>query len=529
MRICVDGDLIVARFKDISLGVLFVIGHQLFLADLNVDSLGSAGLQHAGLLELYEVCGSLLNAAVGVRRIGVYFDDVLTCYAAGIGDVNCEGDGIAVVGDLAHLLCEGRIRQTISERILYEAVIVEEAFCGCCLIETIADIDAFYIVYERRNCCGLCAGEADGGVLELFHVSVVEVTKVVPPRSLFEIVNQCINGLRGRIDLTGNDFAKCGHADVSAGSCPDEALDLRILLNETKLECVGAVVNDDYVFKVGADQLDHFSLAVVQLQIVVACVPVVALVEGIVIGCCSVGCAVLIGAVDDRLHVSGKVCAFSAGTGDNDHSGIGECFRIRHHVIRVSAHVGLGQCPVLCPHTAYRAVCLVGGIEIAQLGVGLDACVIQALQQTHGVICLVQSAGSAAAQHRIGGSPAKYVELGALCHRKHALVLKKHCAFLRDRDRQLGSRFGCFFVDRAAAADKIKHCAHGTCADHVDADADACDRRDKRGAPDESLSRLCHFADSDLDHDSRHNNDADCDQVGLDRIDDVHNVTHVNG
>ena len=432
----VDRNLIVACFKDISLGILVVIGHQLFLADHNVHSLGSAGLKHAGLLELNEVSGGLLNAAVGVRRVGIYFHDILTRNAAGIGYFYCKGDVIAVVGDITHLLCEGRIGQAVSEWILYKAVVIEETFSRCCLIETIADIDAFHIVYERRNCSSFLACEADRSVLELLHVGVVEVTEVAPPGSLFEVVDKCINCLSGRIDLACHDLAECCHTDVSAGCCPDEALDLRIVSDKAKLKCVGAVVNYDNILEAAADKLNQLSLAVVKLQIVVAFVPVIALIEGIVIGCCSVGCAVLIGAVDDGLYVRGKIRTFSAGTGDHDHSGVGECLRVRHHVIRISADIGLGKCPVLCPHSAYRAVCLVSDVEITQFGVGLNACVVQTLQKIDRLISLVQSTGSSAAQHRIGGSPAEYVELGTLSHGKHAFVLEKHCAFLIDRDRE---------------------------------------------------------------------------------------------
>ena len=291
---------------------------------------------------------------------------------------------------------------------------------------------------------------------------------------------------------------------------------------------VGAVVDYDDVLKVLAYQSDHLFLAVVEHQIVIACIPVVALVEGIVIGCCSVGCSVLIGAVNDALYVSGKVCALSAGTGDHDHCGVRECLRIRHHVGRIGADIGLGQCPVLCPHAADRTVRLVSGVEITELCVGLNACVIQTLQKADRLISLIQSAGSAAAQHGICGSPAEYVELGTLSHRKNAFVLQKHRAFLSDLNGQCRSFFGGLFGNRTASADQVEHRAHGAGAYHIHAYADACDRSDKCRASDETLSGFCHLADSDLDNDRSENDDADRDQVGLDRCDDVHNVTHVN-
>ena len=314
VRICVDGDLIVSRFEDIAPGVLLIVGHQLFLADLDVNCHGCAGLDHAGLLKLYEVCARLFDAAVGIRRIGVNLHDVLACGSAGVGDVDRKGNRIAVVGDLTHLLRKRRIGKSVAEGILDDLVIVDEAFRCRCLVETIAHIDAFHIVYERRNGCGLGSCETDGSVFELIHVGVVEIAEVVPPGSRLEVIDQRVDRLSGGVDLAGYDFAQSSHADMSAGSRPDETLDLRVFFDKAELESVGAVIDDNNIFKILTDQGYHFFLAVIQLQIVVARVPVIALVERIVVGRRSVGCAVLVSAVDDRLNIVGKVCAFSAGS-----------------------------------------------------------------------------------------------------------------------------------------------------------------------------------------------------------------------
>ena len=529
VRVGVDGDLIIARLEDIALGVLVIIRHQLFFADRNIYGLCRAGLEHSGLLELHEVCACLLNAAVCVRRIGVNFNNIFAGHSTGVGDVDREGDGSAVVLDVAHLLREGRVGQTVAERILNNVLILDEAFHGCCLIETIAYIDAFHVVDEGRNSSRFCSGKSDRGVLELVHVGVVEVTEVVPPGSGLEVIDQGINSLGGRIDLTGYDFAQSGHADMSAGSCPDETLDLRVFFDKSEFKRVGAVVDNNDVLEILAYQCHHFLLAVVEHQIVVAGVPVVALVEGVVISCRPVSCSVLISAVDDRLHIVRKVRAFSAGTGDHDHRRVGECLRVRHHLVGVFADIGLGQSPVLRPHTADRAIRLVSGVEIAQLCVGLNAGIVQAVQKADRVISLVQSAGSAAAQHGIGGSPAENIELSAFCQRQNALVLQKHRAFFRDLDRQSRSLSGSLIRDRAASADQIQHRAHRAGADHVHADADACDRRDQSRTSDKALLRPFHLHNREHNDDRRYDNDADCDQVGPDRIDDVNNVTHVDG
>ena len=196
-----------------------------------------------------------------------------------------------------------------------------------------------------------------------------------------------------------------------------------MILDKSEFKSIGAVVDDDDFFKILTDQCHHLLLAVVELQIVVARVPVISLIESVVINCRPVGRAILISAVDDSLHVVRKVRAFAAGAGDHDHCGVGESLGVRHHSIRIFADGGLGQCPVLGPHAAHRPVRLVSGVEIAQLGVGLDPRIVKALQKAHRFISCVQSSGSAAAQHGIGGSPAKYIEFGPRCQRKNAFVL----------------------------------------------------------------------------------------------------------
>ena len=119
---------------------------------------------------------------------------------------------------------------------------------------------------------------------------------------------------------------------MSAGSRPDETLDLRVFFDKAELESVGAVIDDNNIFKILTDQGYHFFLAVIQLQIVIACVPVIALIESVVVSRRSVSCAVLVCAVDDRLDIVGKVCSFSAGSGDHDHGCAGERLCVSHHI-----------------------------------------------------------------------------------------------------------------------------------------------------------------------------------------------------
>ena len=102
----VDGDDIVTGLQDIAAIAIGVIGSHFLSSEGNSDRLGSAGLQQTGLGKLNQVSGSLFNAAVGVRRIVVDLDNVLTSHIAGIGDVDFHGDLAVSLGHGDQLLSE---------------------------------------------------------------------------------------------------------------------------------------------------------------------------------------------------------------------------------------------------------------------------------------------------------------------------------------------------------------------------------------------------------------------------------------
>ena len=446
VAVAADGDHIIARFQNIAFRVPVVIGHELFLAYRDLHGLVGARFQHSGLGELHKIRRRLLDAAVRVGRIAVHFHDLFSCHVPCIRDPDREGNGITVVCDIAHPLAEGRVGQAVAEGILHDIVVLDESLRRSGLIEAVADIDPFRIVHERGDRSGFRACKTDGCVGKIIHVGVIEVAEIVPPGSLFEVIHKGIHCFGRGVDFAGDDLSERSHADVPAGSRPDEALDLRVLLHKSELKCVGAVVNDDDIVKRRTDQIDHFLLSVVQLQIVVARVPVITFVEGVVVACRRVGRAVLIGAFDDRLHVRRKVGAFSARTGDHDHGGIGEGLRVRHKVSRIGFDVRFGQRPVLDPHADHRAVRLVLRIEPAEFGVRLNAGIRKTLEKVYRRIRLVERAGTAAAQHGVRGGPSEHIELGAFRQGKEAvLVLKEYRAFLCDLHSQLRGVLGSLF------------------------------------------------------------------------------------
>ena len=342
-------------------------------------------------------------------------------------------------------------------------------------------------------------GPAHGDNSVLVHVAVGVVAKVVCPGSGEQVIDIGVNELAGGVDLASNDLAQSGETGLAGTGTPDGALDLVILLDEAQLERVGCVINNDDVVKVLADQLDQLFLTVGQVQVAVALIPVIALVQGVVIGHGSYSIAHF--AIDQAHHIIRNVSAFAANTGDDDHSGVGELLGVGHHLIGVQRDVGLRQSPVLRPHTNGRTLSLVVGVELGQLLVGLNAGLGQTLEQAGDGIGIIQSAGTGATIAGVGGSPAKDVQLGAGRQGQSAVVLQQNNTFLCDLCAQLVCCGRGLLGDGAAAGNQIQHSGHGAGADQVDDDQHSQNDSHAGLAADQTLEGLGQLHDSD-----------DCDQ-----------------
>ena len=515
VRIPVDRKDIITCFEDICLRVLIIIRSKIFHIDADRQLLGCAGIEQVCFVECHEVRGSLFNAAVLVRRIVINFYDVLAGNIACVRNCYIEGKNAVLLGDIAHLLIEGRVGKTIAERILHNIVILDEAFLRCCLVELVSYIDAFRIVDEARNCqCIFACRKRLAGDIELIHVGVVEVAEVVPPGCLCKIINIGVDRSRGRVYFAGNDFAKGCHADMSHACCPEHGLDLRMIFYEAKFESIGAVINEDNLVKVLADKIDHLFFTVVQLKVRIALVPVIAVIECIVVGCCPVGCAVTVRAVHNRCHVIRKIRAFAAGSGDNDHRGVGKALRVLHKIIGILGNVRFRQGPVLCPHAYDRTVCFIIRVELGQLFVGFNACVFQTLQNADRSVRIVQRAGACAAEDRIDRSPAEYVQLAAGRKRKLlVIILQKSDTLLADLYRQILRGLGSILRNSSSAGHERKHRAHRTCADHIDRGYDRDKSRGPGNAARQLLLRLLHLDHGDADNDRQSKDDTDGNQM----------------
>ena len=538
MGVRVGADDVIASLQHIAAVVLVIVGSQILDRDGEVDGLALAGGKLAGLGEVQQVCGSLLNAAVGVRRIIIDLHNILAGSRAGIGDGDRELQAAAVAGDVAHLLGEGGVAQAVAKGIDNFLVIVDEALIGGSLIELVADVDALNVVDEGGS--GTLGVKATGVGIELGSVGVLEVAEVVPPRRSGQVSSIGVSGTAGGIDLTGDHAAKALKAGLTGAGAEQDALDLGVILDPVHLESVCAVVNDDDVVEVGSDEVDELFLAVGQLQEVVALIPVIALVQGVIISAVVVAgtlftAAILShtadpAAVHDSRHVGGKVCALTADAGDDDHGGVRVCLGVCHHLVGVQADIRLGQSPVLLGHTNGGAGGAVIGVELAQLVVGLDACIMQTGEQVGDRVSVVQSAGTGAAIAGAGGSPAEDVQLGARSHRQDVVVvLSQNDAFLGDLIDQLGSLCGSLLTDGTFAGDQVQHGGHGAGADEVDDNRQRQQNGEAGLRTDHLLFRFGHLPHREHHEEREYEDDAECNQIVLNVRNYLHYIIHIDG
>ena len=266
----------------------------------------------------------------------------------------------------------------------------------------------------------------------------------------------------------------------------------------------------------------------------VAGVPVVALVQGVVIHAVEVGVAgqsvtLFPGAVHNGNHVGGHIGVLAAGTGDDHQGGVAELLGGSHQLIGVGVDVGLGQGPVLGPHAHAGTLGLVSLIEVHQILVDVQAGVLQAGDEVgHGVL-VVQSAGAHAAVNRGGGSPAEDVHVGAAGQGQNAVVLQQGDALAHQLGVDLVGFGHALLGDGAAAHGQVDHGEHGSEADGVHHDDDRQAQGDQGAAADEFLLR---DGQSLAGNDHRQRDDernAQHDQMSLHAGQNVEHVLNVDG
>ena len=272
----------------------------------------------------------------------------------------------------------------------------------------------------------------------------------------------------------------------------------------------------------------------------VACIPVVALVQAVVIRAVVIASAALRAAVvchtadpaavHNSSHIGGKVCALAADAGDDHHGGVRVFLGVCHHLVGVQADVRFRQGPVLLCHADAGTGSAVVGVELAQLVVGLDARIVQAGEQVGDGIGVVQRAGAGAAVAGAGGGPAKDVQLGAGGHGQDVvIVLCQNDALLRDLVHQLGRLCGGLLADGAFTGDQIQHGGHGAGADEVDND-DQCQQNGEAGLrTNHLLFRFGHLPHREHHEEREYEDDAECNQIVLNVRNYLHYIIHIDG
>ena len=519
MGILVDADDIVALFQHVATLVLAVkAGHVLGVKSQG-QGLGSARLNGVGLAEGDEVGGSLLNAAIGVRRVEVDLHGVLTGHTAGVGDGDIQGDGAVSLGHGVDFLGKGGVGQAVAEGILNGLVIVDQALGGGSLVELVADVDALNIVDEvRGNLLWITAKQAGSGVTNGIRIGVGESADVVEVRCSGQVVDESVGRVAGGVDLTGNNLAQGVEAGLAGAGAPDNALDLGVLIDEAQLEGVGSVVNQHNVVEVGADEVDHVALSLAQGEVMLAVLEV--LVLGGVVG------------VVDGAHIGGQVSKLTANAADDDHRSVRERLGVVDQLLGVAGGGGFGQGPVMVAVTQRRALGAVSGVEIAQLGVGVDAGVVQAIQQADGGTVGRDRAGAGAAVDRADRSPAKDVQVAAGSEGQFVvIVLQQDNAFLGNLGAQGVGLVTGFLGDSAVAGDQIEHGAHGAKGNQVEHDAESQQHGQARLGAHHKFGGLGQFLvdrHSDQYDNGGGNHNAKEDELRDAVIDHIGNVVQVN-
>ena len=182
MGITVDADVIIACLQNITFCVFVIIGSHILSCKGDGENLGFARIQDISLVKGYEICRSLLNSTVCVRRVIVDLHHIFSSGITGVGHRDVKGNLAIVLGDVTHFLAEGSVGQTVSKRVKHGFIIINQSLCRCCLVEAVSYVDALHVVDEGRPCDLLLAGKSGLADLELFHIVINEAAKVIGGR-----------------------------------------------------------------------------------------------------------------------------------------------------------------------------------------------------------------------------------------------------------------------------------------------------------------------------------------------------------
>ena len=227
------------------------------------------------------------------------------------------------------------------------------------------------------------------------HIGVIPLFGIVPVGSCLHVVDEGVVGPSGGVDGSRKNLAESGEAHVARACSPHHTLDGVILLHKAQFKGIGTVIDNNDVFKIVADQLYHVLLGVVELEVMVAFVPVFIIfrIVGIDIAVCHI--------------LRDVVVAFTCEAGDHDDRGVGEFLCVGNQFITVIFHRRFREVPVLGSDGDRCTVRGKGGVEVDQLLVYLKPGIPDTVDEAHLFIQIIDAAGACPAVHRIGRAPAE--------------------------------------------------------------------------------------------------------------------------
>ena len=282
------------------------------------------------------------------------------------------------------------IAQSVAKGILHIIFIFQQSFFRRCLVEFIAHINAFYIVYKGKISHGGRV-RRHSLVVQILHIIVRMISNIVVIGCRRQISDIGIYRLSGWIYGSVDDLAQSREAGGSRTRRQDHRADLFIFIHPAQLHRVIRVHHYNHIFKFGADLFHQIFLCPGKLQIGF---PFFEIIIGAVIGI-STSCKIkvirraghhicqIICTVDHPVHVCRQVRIFPAGAADHDDCRVGEILCLAHDGVCVGIYGRLRKSPVLKVHTHLRTFCPVLRIQVGQSLVRLVTCVLQRLQDSH--------------------------------------------------------------------------------------------------------------------------------------------------
>ena len=241
MGIGTDGNVIISSFQNISavlcLDALTVIRSHVLKWNGEFDCLALSRLQFFCLLILDQVYGSFLNAAVCIRRCVINFYHIFSCNITGVGDFYIKGNCVITHVEIFHFLRESRVGKSVSKRIFYIVVILDQAFfCGG-LVEFITYVNAFHVIYESHISFISTICFCDG-LFQVFDILIREVPKVVIGWGLGKVFYKSICGFSRWVHSTIQDLTKCRHTSLTSSRCQDHSSDGIIIIHPVQFHGV---------------------------------------------------------------------------------------------------------------------------------------------------------------------------------------------------------------------------------------------------------------------------------------------------